>query len=151
MARLPGMMHVMQQSGGIVRLFEDGSEDIITIFDPADGIVVAWALDAIRNSARLTDEDKCFALLWAGYFHAHAVRYPEVPREQFVREDGRDVVVTCGGIEIVRFDPANQDAVARAQLAVHLSALSQDAKDRAHFWSGFHYGHATMSVPGRPA
>jgi hypothetical protein len=143
------MMHVMQQSDGIVRLFEDGSEDIITIFDPADGIVVAWALDAIRNSARLSDEDKCFALLWAGYFHAHADRDPEVPREQFVREAGRDVVVTCGGIEVVRFDPANRDAVARAQKNIYDCALSQDAKDRAHFWSGFHHAHANTCMPGR--
>lgn len=149
MARLPGMTHVMQQSGGIVRLFEDGSEREITVFDPADGLTVIGALNDIRRSD-LGDEDKCFALLWAGYFHAHADRDPEVPREQFVfeTEDG-GVVVLDGRTEIVRFDPASRDAMARAQLPVHLSGLSQDAKDRAHFWSGFHYAHANTCMPGR--
>lgn len=142
MARLPGMCHVIQQIGGLVILFEDGSEREIARFDPADGIAVQNALEIIRASDELTEEDACFALVWAGYFHAYADRNPEVPGEIFVTErDGR-VLVTDAGTEIVTFDPHSMDAVARAQLPIHLSGLSQPEKDRAHFWSGFFYGLA---------
>lgn len=144
MARLPGERYLIQQADGIVRLFEDYTEDLIVAFDPADGISAANALDVIRDS-ELNDEEKSFACLWAGYFHAYANRDPEMARELFITEetDAGPVVVTAAGAEVVRFDPADQDAVARAQKNIHDAAgLSQDEKNRAHFWSGYFYGHA---------
>lgn len=143
MARLPGMGYLMQQIDGLVILFEDGSEREIVRFDPADGIAVQNALEVIRAS-ELSEEDACFALVWAGYFHAYAGPDPEVPGEVFVTEtrDGAVQVLQNGWTEIARFDPHSMDAVAQAQLPIHLSGLSQPEKDRAHFWSGFFYGQA---------
>lgn len=44
--------------------------------------------------------------------------------------------------EIVRFDPADADASARAQKVIHDSELSEEDKTFAHFWSGYFYAHA---------
>jgi len=148
MARLPGMTHVMQQSDGIVRLFEDGSERLIVAFDPADGNAVATALDVIRGSG-LGGEDRCFACFWAGYFHAHADRDPELAREMFVTQaDDGQVFVMNGTAIIVSFDPSGRDAVARAQLDIYNSTLSEHDRNRAHFWSGFFYAHASGTDDG---
>jgi hypothetical protein len=47
--------------------------------------------------------------------------------------------------EIVRFDPADADATARAQLPIHQSTeLDDEQKCFAHFWSGYFYAHATQ-------
>lgn len=146
MARLPSEQYLMQQIGAQVVLFEDFTERQVVRFDPADGNAVANALDAIRGS-ELSDEDKCYACFWAGYFHAYANRNPEMPRETYVTEvdEGEAVVVLDAGTEIVRFDPHDADAVAKAQYPVYLSEkLSQDEKDRAHFWSGFFYAQANQ-------
>jgi hypothetical protein len=46
--------------------------------------------------------------------------------------------------EIVRFDPNDGNAAARAQSAIHHSdLLTDEQKSMAHFWSGYFYGHAT--------
>lgn len=46
--------------------------------------------------------------------------------------------------EIVRFDPADGDAMARAQHVIHLSdRLNAEQKCFAHVWSGYFYAHAT--------
>jgi hypothetical protein len=48
--------------------------------------------------------------------------------------------------EVVRFDPADGDASARAQKVIHdTDQLSDEAKDFAHFWSGYFYAYATMN------
>jgi hypothetical protein len=50
-------------------------------------------------------------------------------------------VFVMGGTAIITsFDPSDQNAVAIAQKSVYDSALTQDDKNRAHFWSGFFYG-----------
>src|ERR1700744_2743095 len=136
MARLPSEQYLMQQIGARVVLFEDFTERQIVRFDPSDGIAVANALDAIRDS-ELSDEDKCYACFWAGYFHAYADRNPEMRREPYVTEvdEGEAVVVLDAEAESVRCDPHAADAVAKAQYPVYLSEkLSQDEKNRAHFW-----------------
>jgi len=85
MARLPGEQFLIQQMDGVVILFEEGSErEIVRIplsvpvdpHDPekgtrlnADGF--AKAHKTIHDS-ELSDEDKCFAHFWCGYFWAHA-------------------------------------------------------------------------------
>jgi antitoxin (DNA-binding transcriptional repressor) of toxin-antitoxin stability system len=145
MARLPSEQYLMQQIGAQVILFEDFTEREVARFDPSDGIAAANALDAIQRS-ELSDEDKCYACFWAGYFHAYADPSPEMRRETYVAEvdDGEAVVVLDAGTPIVRFDPHDADAASKAQYPVYLSEkLSQDEKNRAHFWCGFFYARAS--------
>lgn len=71
MARLPSERYLIQQIGGEVILFEDGSEREIVRFDPADMTATGRAQKTIDDS-ELSPEDKCFAHLWSGYFYAHA-------------------------------------------------------------------------------
>jgi hypothetical protein len=71
MARLPSTQYVIQQNDGLVTLFEDGPETVIVAFDPADANATARAQKTIYDSP-LSDEDKCFAHFWSGYFHARA-------------------------------------------------------------------------------
>lgn len=78
MARLPSMRYLIQQIGGTVILFEEGSEREIVRFDPSDADATARAQATIYGSD-LNDEDKCFAHFWSGYFHAHASRGMELP------------------------------------------------------------------------
>jgi hypothetical protein len=146
MARLPSERYLIQQHDGVVDLFEDYTERMIVRFDPADGNIIPWALQVIRDS-ELTDEDKCFAAFWSGYFHAYAPADPEMPREMFIRfEDEHNVVVTLDASEIVRFDPADANASARAQQPIYASALGPEEKSRAHFWCGYFYGQGTKAA-----
>lgn len=71
MARLPSQRYLIQQIGGEVILFEDGSEREIVRYDPSDADATAKAQKTIYDS-NLDPEDKCFAHFWSGYFHAHA-------------------------------------------------------------------------------
>lgn len=41
--------------------------------------------------------------------------------------------------EIVRFDPGDSNAVAKAQFTIHGSELDEQDKCFAHFWSGYFY------------
>ena len=73
MALLPGERWVIQQNDGIVSLFKtDGSDEEIVRFDPADPDDTAKAQATIHFDSRLTDEEKCFAHMWSGYFLAYA-------------------------------------------------------------------------------
>lgn len=71
MARLPGMQYLMQQIGGEVILFEDGSEREVVRYDVADQDATARVQLTIYQS-ELSDEDKCYAHFWSGYFWANA-------------------------------------------------------------------------------
>lgn len=71
MARLPSEQWLIQQIGGEVVLFEQYTEREIVRFDPSDSDAAARAQSAIHDS-ELSDEDKCFAHFWSGYFYAHA-------------------------------------------------------------------------------
>lgn len=80
MARLPSGNYLMQQAGNAVVLFEDITErEIVRIPVLRDehgdlaAHVFALAQRAIYDS-ELSDEDKCFAHFWSGYFYAHASR-----------------------------------------------------------------------------
>lgn len=45
--------------------------------------------------------------------------------------------------EVVRFDPSNADAAAKAQGVIAADPrLSPEQKSMAHFWSGYFYGCA---------
>jgi hypothetical protein len=73
MARLPSGNWLIQQTDGKVSLFgEWENEGCILSFDPTDADATAKAQREIYNLVELTDEDKCFAHFWSGYFHAHA-------------------------------------------------------------------------------
>jgi hypothetical protein len=71
MARLPSDLYLIQQIGNEVILFEDGTEREIVRFNPSDVNAVSFAQREIHIS-ELSDEDKCFAHFWSGYFYAHA-------------------------------------------------------------------------------
>jgi hypothetical protein len=145
MARLPSERYLMQQIGGRVVLFEDFTEREITSFDPANSITAATALEQIVDSDDLGDEDKCYASFWAGYFHFYAGPDAEMTRTEadpVLTEDGM-VLVSHGGIEVVRFDPCDDNATAMAQLPIHECGLIPNEKARAHFWCGFFYAHAS--------
>ena len=72
MTRLPSEQYLIQQIDGLVILFQEGSEREIASFDPSDANATAKAQKDIYDS-ELSDEDKCFAHFWSGYFHAHAL------------------------------------------------------------------------------
>lgn len=47
--------------------------------------------------------------------------------------------------EIVKFDPSDPNASARAQGTIaNCEQLDPEQKSFAHFWSGYFYAHATM-------
>jgi hypothetical protein len=74
MARLPSERYLIQQIGGDVILFEEGTEREIVRFDPhgpGGADASAKAQKAIHDS-ELDDQDKCFAHFWSGYFYAYA-------------------------------------------------------------------------------
>lgn len=49
--------------------------------------------------------------------------------------------------EIVRFDPSDPDATARAQGAIaHTDMLDEEQKSFAHFWSGYFYACAVQGL-----
>jgi hypothetical protein len=63
---------LIQQIGGEVVLFHEGTEKEIARFDPGDGNAAAMAQRDIHESLKLSDEDKSMAHFWSGYFYAHA-------------------------------------------------------------------------------
>ena len=71
MARLPSGQFLVQRSGDKVMLFEDGTERELVRIDASDADAFARAQLTIYES-ELSDEDKCFAHFWFGYFYAHA-------------------------------------------------------------------------------
>lgn len=80
MATLPGERYLIQRIGDQVILFERYTEREITSFSVADRIEdrdeVASAQKLIHDSTDLTDEEKCFAHFWSGYFWACATTAP---------------------------------------------------------------------------
>lgn len=45
--------------------------------------------------------------------------------------------------ELLRFNPTDSDATAKAQKEIHgLSNLTEEQKSFAHFWSGYFYGRS---------
>lgn len=95
MARLPSERFLIQQIGGSVVLYEEGSEREIVRFNPADSNETARAQRTIAFDATLSDEDRCFAHFWSGYFHAHATSAPArdswmSAREAEIQQGGPD-------------------------------------------------------------
>lgn len=63
---------LIQQIGGQVILFRRNTEEEVVKYDVNDFNATAQAQKTIFDSDRLTDEAKCFAHFWCGYFYAHA-------------------------------------------------------------------------------
>lgn len=141
MARLPSDRYLMQDIGGKVMLFEDGTERELMRCDPGDQDDVVRARAAI-DDAGLGDEDRTFAHFWLGYFARYA-GYPE-PRDGLAVLDQGKVSVGVAGLPapVVTFDPSDQDAAAKAQFAIFSSPLAEQDKTLAYFWSGYFYASA---------
>lgn len=70
MAQLPPDGNwLIQQIDGLVILFERYTETEIVRFDPSDADACAKAQKLIHDDRRLTEEAKCFAHFWSGYFY----------------------------------------------------------------------------------
>jgi hypothetical protein len=63
---------LIQQIGGTVIVFNRYTEEEIVRFDPSDVNAAAIAQKTIRDSNKLTDEQKCYAHFWSGYFYRNA-------------------------------------------------------------------------------
>lgn len=63
---------LIQQIDGTVILFHRYNEQEVVRFDPSDANATARAQKTIHDSEELTDEQKCFAHFWCGYFYANA-------------------------------------------------------------------------------
>lgn len=72
MAKLPGERYLIQQIDGEVVLFHLYTEEELVRFDPSDANASAIAQKTIYDLEELSDEEKCFAHFWSGYFYAHA-------------------------------------------------------------------------------
>jgi len=151
MARLPSERYLVQQIDGQVVLFEDFTEREITRFDPGSVLASGHALEEIAVS-ELADEDRCFACFWAGYFGFYAGRIPAEltsPSHHIGLVDGGAHVVLFEADgnnparELVRFDPSDANAAARAQKAIYDSGLRDADKRLAHFMSGYYYAEAS--------
>jgi hypothetical protein len=70
------------------------------------------------------------------------------PDGQWLIQQIDDVVVLFNRYdehELLRFDPADANASARAQKTIHdLDELDDEQKCFAHFWCGYFYAHATL-------
>lgn len=64
---------LIQQIDGEVILFHRYTEEPIVQFTASDANAAAIAQRVIYEDDRLTDEEKCFAHFWSGYFYAHSV------------------------------------------------------------------------------
>lgn len=63
---------LVQQIDGTVVLYHRYTEEELLRFDPADANAAAMAQKSIFDLDRLSDEQKCFAHFWSGYFYARA-------------------------------------------------------------------------------
>lgn len=73
MAGLPPDGRILiQQNDGIVSIFDQHSQEIYLSFDPSDVAQVPIMMGIIWHDERLTEEQRCFAIFWSGYFRAHA-------------------------------------------------------------------------------
>lgn len=71
MARLPSEQWLVQMIDNQVIVYEEGPETEVVRYDNTDPNAAARAQKTIHDSELLSDEDKCFAHFWCGYFHAY--------------------------------------------------------------------------------
>lgn len=71
MAQLPSQQWLIQQIDGEVILFHRDTEEEIVRYSAGNAHRAALAQKVIFDS-QLSDEDKCFAHFWCGYFYGRA-------------------------------------------------------------------------------
>lgn len=72
MAQLPPDGEWLVQSAGpFTAVFHRYTEEEVTRFLTSNANAAAIAQRQIHNTDKLTDEQKCFAHFWCGYFYAH--------------------------------------------------------------------------------
>lgn len=73
MAQLPPdgqiLVHLIKKD---IVIFDRYSEFEYHRFDASDANTVAIAQGRIWHDNRLTDEQRCYAIFWSGYFYGHA-------------------------------------------------------------------------------
>lgn len=62
---------LVQNIDGNVVVYHRHTEEEIVKYPASDDNAMCKAQGAIHNDPRLTDEQKCFAHFWCGYFHAY--------------------------------------------------------------------------------
>lgn len=73
MAQLPpDGQFLIQQIDGMVVIFDQYSQEEFHRFDPSDANATAIMMGKIYHDERLTEEQRCFAVFWSGYFYAYA-------------------------------------------------------------------------------
>jgi hypothetical protein len=73
MAQLPpDGTWLIQQTDGVVHVFHRWTEEKIVSFSASDADAIAKAQKTIHDAPQLTDEAKCFAHFWSGYFYAYS-------------------------------------------------------------------------------
>lgn len=73
MAQLPPDGQILiQQIGEDVIIFDRYTEEEFHRFNPNDANGVAIKMGELWHNEKLTDEQRCFAIFWSGYFYAHA-------------------------------------------------------------------------------
>ncbi len=76
MAQLPpDGRYLVQKIGQAIVILERYTEDVLVSWTAADPGATARAQQDIHLHPDLTDEQKCFAHFWAGYFHAYACNF----------------------------------------------------------------------------
>jgi hypothetical protein len=60
---------LMQQVEGVVVLFNEYIDEQITEFKPSRSLSVANAIEEIKTTDKLNQDDKTLAIFWAGYFY----------------------------------------------------------------------------------
>ena len=63
---------LVQSTEGMTFIVNRYTEEEIVSFPARDANLTAQAMGVIHESDKLTDEQKCFAYFWCGYFYAHS-------------------------------------------------------------------------------
>lgn len=63
---------MIQQQDGVVMVFHEHTDEQVVRFNPLSGDECARAQKVIYDHKGMSDEEKCFAHFWSGYFYAHA-------------------------------------------------------------------------------
>lgn len=73
MAQLPPDGQILVQLiGDDVVIFDRNTEFEYHKFDAGDANTIAIAQGKIWHDTRLSEEQRCYAIFWSGYFYAHA-------------------------------------------------------------------------------
>lgn len=71
MAQLPNTDYLVQFVGTQIFIVHRYTEEELVTADATDRNAVAQAQKTIHDLPELSDEDKCFAHFWFGYFYAN--------------------------------------------------------------------------------